>query len=218
MDGGPRQAAPLADGCAPRIVERRQACPRFAHLIPWSSTVCRFRMWRLWQFCRGRPAMDRAHCECHKPASESPRATGRSMGIFSEIFSWWGGNTWSNRIYTALRGKLVGTDAARQPLLRAEQGRRPARRAAPLGDLQAPGRGLAGAARMARLAALPGRRAADRGGLRAAPLAEAAPHEHDRHARGLSSAREHPRPAASVPRRPATTSPGGRAEARAPSR
>ena len=32
------------------------------------------------------------------------------MGIFSEIFSWWGGNTWSNRIYTALRGKLVGTD------------------------------------------------------------------------------------------------------------
>ena len=31
------------------------------------------------------------------------------MGIFSEIFSWWGGNTWSNRIYTLLRGKLVGT-------------------------------------------------------------------------------------------------------------
>jgi len=34
------------------------------------------------------------------------------MGIFSEIFSWWGGNTWSNRIYTALRGRLVGTDEA----------------------------------------------------------------------------------------------------------
>lgn len=33
------------------------------------------------------------------------------MGIFSEIFSWWGGNTWSNRIYTALRGRHVGTDA-----------------------------------------------------------------------------------------------------------
>ena len=33
------------------------------------------------------------------------------MGIFSEIFSWWGGNTWSNRLYTAYRGKLVGTDA-----------------------------------------------------------------------------------------------------------
>ena len=32
------------------------------------------------------------------------------MGIFSEIFSWWGGNTWSNRIYTRLRGKHVGTD------------------------------------------------------------------------------------------------------------
>lgn len=32
------------------------------------------------------------------------------MGIFSEIFSWWGGNTWSNRLYTALRGRHVGTD------------------------------------------------------------------------------------------------------------
>ena len=33
------------------------------------------------------------------------------MGIFSEIFSWWGGNTWSNRVYTALRGRYVGSDA-----------------------------------------------------------------------------------------------------------
>jgi NADH:ubiquinone oxidoreductase subunit len=33
------------------------------------------------------------------------------MGIFTEIFSWWGGNTWSNRIYTALRGRHVGTDS-----------------------------------------------------------------------------------------------------------
>ncbi|MFV0299105.1 MAG: NADH:ubiquinone oxidoreductase subunit NDUFA12 [Hyphomicrobiaceae bacterium] len=32
------------------------------------------------------------------------------MGIFSEIFSWWGGNTWSLRLTTARRGKLVGTD------------------------------------------------------------------------------------------------------------
>ncbi|HRD76657.1 MAG TPA: NADH:ubiquinone oxidoreductase subunit NDUFA12 [Hyphomicrobiaceae bacterium] len=32
------------------------------------------------------------------------------MGVFSEIFSWWGGNTWSNRIYTAFRGRLVGVD------------------------------------------------------------------------------------------------------------
>lgn len=32
------------------------------------------------------------------------------MGIFSEMFSWWGGNTWSNRIYTRLRGRHVGTD------------------------------------------------------------------------------------------------------------
>jgi len=33
------------------------------------------------------------------------------MSILSEIFSWWGGNTWSNRLYTSWRGKLVGTDA-----------------------------------------------------------------------------------------------------------
>jgi NADH:ubiquinone oxidoreductase subunit len=35
-----------------------------------------------------------------------------SMGIFSEVFSWWGGNTWSNRLYTQFRGKLMGTDEA----------------------------------------------------------------------------------------------------------
>lgn len=33
------------------------------------------------------------------------------MSLLSEIFSWWGGNTWSNRIYTALRGRHVGTDS-----------------------------------------------------------------------------------------------------------
>ena len=30
------------------------------------------------------------------------------MSIFSEIFSWWGGNTWSNRFYTRMRGRDVG--------------------------------------------------------------------------------------------------------------
>jgi NADH:ubiquinone oxidoreductase subunit len=34
------------------------------------------------------------------------------MGLFSEIFSWWCGNTWSNRLYTRMRGRQVGTDAA----------------------------------------------------------------------------------------------------------
>ena len=32
------------------------------------------------------------------------------MSIVSEIFSWWGGNTWSNRLYTRLRGRHIGTD------------------------------------------------------------------------------------------------------------
>ncbi|MGE3066124.1 MAG: NADH:ubiquinone oxidoreductase subunit NDUFA12 [Hyphomicrobiaceae bacterium] len=33
------------------------------------------------------------------------------MGIFSELFIWWDGNTLSNRIYTALRGRHVGSDS-----------------------------------------------------------------------------------------------------------
>ena len=33
------------------------------------------------------------------------------MGVFTEVFSWWGGNSWSNRLYTALRGRHVGTDS-----------------------------------------------------------------------------------------------------------
>ncbi len=32
------------------------------------------------------------------------------MGLFSEIFSWWGGNTWGTRLYTWRKGKEVGTD------------------------------------------------------------------------------------------------------------
>src|SRR5262245_17369382 len=46
-----------------------------------------------------------------RDANANPRdCKADSMGVLSEIFSWWGGNTWSNRIYTALRGKLVGSD------------------------------------------------------------------------------------------------------------
>lgn len=33
------------------------------------------------------------------------------MGLFSEIFSWWGGNTWGTRLFTLRKGKLVGEDA-----------------------------------------------------------------------------------------------------------
>jgi NADH:ubiquinone oxidoreductase subunit len=32
------------------------------------------------------------------------------MGIFSEIFSWWGGNTWGTRTTIAWNTRLVGTD------------------------------------------------------------------------------------------------------------
>ena len=60
------------------------------------------------------PPLDLGTRQCDKRDLMLPVATGRAretdMGIFSEIFSWWGGNTWSNRIYTALRGRHVGTD------------------------------------------------------------------------------------------------------------
>ena len=32
------------------------------------------------------------------------------MGIFSEIFSWWGGNTWGTRLYIWRKMKQVGED------------------------------------------------------------------------------------------------------------
>ena len=114
------------------------------------------------------------------------------MGIFSEVFSWWGGNTWSNRIYTLLRGRLVGTD---------ECGNRYYVQSKGVGPLGVPRRwviyrDLAEASQvspgLARLAALHRRHAAVAGDIFAAALAKAASHEHDRHAERLSSVREHP--------------------------
>lgn len=32
------------------------------------------------------------------------------MGIFSEIFSWWGGNTWGTRVTIWRQGRFVGSD------------------------------------------------------------------------------------------------------------
>jgi NADH:ubiquinone oxidoreductase subunit len=32
------------------------------------------------------------------------------MSILSEIFCWWGGNTWGTRLFTLRKGKVVGTD------------------------------------------------------------------------------------------------------------
>lgn len=32
------------------------------------------------------------------------------MGMFSEIFSWWGGNTWGTRLYIWRKMRLVGED------------------------------------------------------------------------------------------------------------
>ncbi len=32
------------------------------------------------------------------------------MSMLSEIFSWWGGNTWGTRLFTWRKGRLVGED------------------------------------------------------------------------------------------------------------
>jgi NADH:ubiquinone oxidoreductase subunit len=32
------------------------------------------------------------------------------MGILSEIFCWWGGNTWGTRLWTWRQGRYVGGD------------------------------------------------------------------------------------------------------------
>jgi len=32
------------------------------------------------------------------------------MSIFSEIFAWWGGNTWGTRLTISRQGRYVGTD------------------------------------------------------------------------------------------------------------
>jgi NADH ubiquinone oxidoreductase subunit NDUFA12 len=32
------------------------------------------------------------------------------MGLLSEIFTWWGGNTWGTRLFTLRKGRQVGED------------------------------------------------------------------------------------------------------------
>lgn len=35
---------------------------------------------------------------------------GSQMGILTEIFNWWGGNTWGTRLTIARQGRFVGSD------------------------------------------------------------------------------------------------------------
>ena len=107
------------------------------------------------------------------------------MSLLSEIFSWWGGNTWGTRFSRWRKGKLVGQDEFGNRYFVQKVGRRAARRAGALGHLSEALRGEPGAARLAWLAALYRRYAADRGALPSAPLAEAASDEPDRHAAGI---------------------------------
>ena len=110
--------------------------------------------------------------EAPKPASRLDRglasrhesgrpqaARSSSMKLLTELFAWWTGNTIGTSPFTWRYGTRVRRGRLRQRLL-PDQGREAA-----LGDLPRPVRSLAGAAGMARLAALHRGRAANRRSL-----------------------------------------------------
>ena len=66
--------------------------------------------------------------------------------MLTEIFSWWGGNTWGTRLFTWRKGKRVGEDEFGNRYFSAER-LRPTWRAGALGHYQEPVRSLPGAAR-----------------------------------------------------------------------
>ena len=175
--------------CMPHLRRARRCAEKFRPASPTRSTLSRFRCHgRLWQFCRGAgchgQGRRRGAISARDPAHDSVADEAGSMGIFSEIFSWWGGNTWSNRIYTAARGKLVGTDAAGNRYYVQSKG---------IGPLGVPRRwviyqNLARKPRRSRRTGTAGCTTPvdtppTEEEYTAASLAEAAPHEHDRHAR-----------------------------------
>ena len=57
------------------------------------------------------------------------------MGMLTEIFSWWGGNTWGTRLFTWRKGKLVGEDEFGNRYFLQRKGVRPTWRAGALGHL-----------------------------------------------------------------------------------
>ena len=69
------------------------------------------------------------------------------MGLFSEIFSWWGGNTWGTRLTIWRQGRLVGKDEFGNRYYEQKKGVGPLGAPAPLGHLHQLRRGLEGARR-----------------------------------------------------------------------
>ena len=72
----------------------------------------RFRVIELLRFCRARSAYwtDRVAAADNVRACSCENGEATAMGIFSEIFSWWGGNTWGTRLTIWRQGRLVGKD------------------------------------------------------------------------------------------------------------
>ena len=132
------------------------------------------------------------------------------MGLFSEIFSWWGGNTWGTRLTIWRQGQLVGKDDFGNRYYEQKKG---------VGPLGVPRRWVT-YTNFAEASKVP---AEWHGWLhytvdtppteqnyRPRPWQKPASDEHDGHAGRLPSAGLDPRRAACAPRRRATTSPGAR--------
>ena len=101
------------------------------------------------------------------------------------FFTWWNGQTFGTQVWTWLYGEFVGTDEFGNRYYRTKGGKIDKslgfeRRWVTYNGVR---RGLDDSAGLARLDAPHGRRAADAGAGGAAAVVEAAPAEHDRHAR-----------------------------------
>ena len=90
------------------------------------------------------------------------------MGIFTELFAWWTGNTIGTRLYTWRKGERVGEDGLGNVYYQERGGKRR------WVIYREPRRAVAGPARMACLAASHRRRAADaRGAITPRPWEQA---------------------------------------------
>ena len=55
-------------------------------------------------------ALDRGSPSAHSPGAKAKTRRSTDMGIFTELFAWWTGNTIGTRLYTWRKGERVGED------------------------------------------------------------------------------------------------------------
>ena len=103
--------------------------------------------------------LDRGRPSAHSPPAKQQAPNTRIMGIFTELFAWWTGNTIGTRLYTWRKGERVGEDGLGNVYYQERGGKRR------WVIYKTPRRAVAGPARMAWLAASHRRCAADARGL-----------------------------------------------------